>query len=154
AAHAYPVPRAGRAACGRPRLALAIPRAPPAHRRAGSRAAAGVVRRCQRRPSRAARTPAQSHRPPRRTATRMSTEDSDSILVLHQALAAELARVFVGAQEAIRALTVALIARGHVLVQGVPGLGKTLLAKSLARALGGEFKRIQGTPDLMPSDIT
>jgi MoxR-like ATPase len=41
-----------------------------------------------------------------------------------------------------------------VLVQGVPGLGKTLLAKSLAQALGGEFKRIQGTPDLMPSDIT
>ena len=40
-----------------------------------------------------------------------------------------------------------------MLVQGVPGLGKTLLAKTLARALGGEFKRIQGTPDLMPSDI-
>jgi len=48
---------------------------------------------------------------------------------------------------------VALVARGHVLVQGVPGLGKTLLAKALARALGGEFKRIQGTADLMPSDI-
>src|SRR5262249_17655780 len=42
---------------------------------------------------------------------------------------------------------------GHVLVQGVPGLGKTLLAKTLARTLGGEFKRIQGTSDLMPSDI-
>ncbi len=48
---------------------------------------------------------------------------------------------------------IALIARGHVLVQGVPGLGKTLLAKTLAHVLGGEFKRIQGTPDLMPSDI-
>jgi len=57
------------------------------------------------------------------------------------------------ADAAIRALVIALIARGHVLVQGVPGLGKTLLAKSLAHALGGEFKRIQGTPDLMPSDI-
>ena len=53
----------------------------------------------------------------------------------------------------IRALVIALVARGHVLVQGVPGLGKTLLAKTLARALGGEFKRIQATPDLMPSDI-
>jgi MoxR-like ATPase len=65
----------------------------------------------------------------------------------------ELGRVVVGAESAIRALLIALLARGHVLVQGVPGLGKTLLAKSLAHALGGEFKRIQGTPDLMPSDI-
>jgi MoxR-like ATPase len=66
----------------------------------------------------------------------------------------ELGKVVVGAEQSVRAMTIALIARGHVLVQGVPGLGKTLLAKSLARALGGEFKRIQGTPDLMPSDIT
>jgi MoxR-like ATPase len=65
----------------------------------------------------------------------------------------ELGRVIVGADRSIRALIVALVARGHVLVQGVPGLGKTLLAKTLARTLGGEFKRIQGTPDLMPSDI-
>ena len=53
----------------------------------------------------------------------------------------------------MHALVIALVARGHVLVQGVPGLGKTLLAKTLARVLGGEFKRIQGTADLMPSDI-
>jgi MoxR-like ATPase len=79
---------------------------------------------------------------------------TSAVAELHARLARELARVFVGAEGAIRALTVALIARGHVLVQGVPGLGKTLLAKSLAQALGGEFKRIQGTPDLMPSDIT
>jgi len=65
----------------------------------------------------------------------------------------ELGRVMVGADNSIRALIIALVARGHVLVQGVPGLGKTLLAKTLARTLGGEFKRIQGTPDLMPSDI-
>lgn len=65
----------------------------------------------------------------------------------------ELGRVIVGADTPIRALIIALVARGHVLVQGVPGLGKTLLAKTLARTLGGEFKRIQGTPDLMPSDI-
>jgi MoxR-like ATPase len=61
--------------------------------------------------------------------------------------------VVVGAQSSIRALVIALVSQGHVLVQGVPGLGKTLLAKTLARTLGGEFKRIQGTPDLMPSDI-
>jgi MoxR-like ATPase len=72
---------------------------------------------------------------------------------LESALSRELGRVIVGADAAIRALVIALVARGHVLVQGVPGLGKTLLAKALARALGGEFKRIQGTSDLMPSDI-
>jgi MoxR-like ATPase len=78
---------------------------------------------------------------------------STSIQSLESRLAAELGRVVVGAEGSIRALVIALVARGHVLVQGVPGLGKTLLAKTLAQALGGEFKRIQGTPDLMPSDI-
>jgi MoxR-like ATPase len=72
---------------------------------------------------------------------------------LESLLARELGRVVVGAEASIRALVIALVGRGHVLVQGVPGLGKTLLAKTLARALGGEFKRIQGTSDLMPSDI-
>jgi len=78
---------------------------------------------------------------------------TQTIQTLESRLAAELGRVVVGAQGSIRALVVALVAQGHVLVQGVPGLGKTLLAKTLARALGGEFKRVQGTPDLMPSDI-
>jgi len=78
---------------------------------------------------------------------------SASIRQLESQLTRELGRVVIGAETAIRAVTIALIARGHVLVQGVPGLGKTLLAKSLARVLGGEFKRIQGTPDLMPGDI-
>ena len=58
-----------------------------------------------------------------------------------------------GMRPIVRALVTAVVARGHVLVQGVPGLGKTLLSKSLASALGGRFKRIQGTADLMPSDI-
>src|ERR1700724_600401 len=78
---------------------------------------------------------------------------SASIRQLEDLLLRELGRVVIGADTPVRALTVALVARGHVLVQGVPGLGKTLLAKALARALGGEFKRIQGTADLMPSDI-
>jgi MoxR-like ATPase len=78
---------------------------------------------------------------------------SSSIQDLESRLVRELSRVVVGAESSIRALVIALVARGHVLVQGVPGLGKTLLAKTLARVLGGEFKRIQATPDLMPSDI-
>jgi MoxR-like ATPase len=78
---------------------------------------------------------------------------SSAIQEVESLLRRELGRVIVGADNSIRALIIALVARGHVLVQGVPGLGKTLLAKTLARTLGGEFKRIQGTPDLMPSDI-
>jgi len=78
---------------------------------------------------------------------------SGALRSLETLLRQELGRVVVGADTSIRALIIALIARGHVLVQGVPGLGKTLLAKTLARTLAGEFKRIQGTPDLMPSDI-
>jgi MoxR-like ATPase len=65
-----------------------------------------------------------------------------------------LGRAVIGLEPVIRALTVAIVARGHILLQGPPGLGKTLLSKTLARALGGVFKRVQGTADLMPSDIT
>ena len=78
---------------------------------------------------------------------------SSQVQQLHEALARELARVVVGAEAAVPSLVIALVSRGHVLLQGVPGLGKTLLAKALARTLGGDFKRIQGTADLMPSDI-
>ncbi len=78
---------------------------------------------------------------------------SATLQQLESQLSRELGKVVIGAQTSIRALVIALVARGHVLVQGAPGLGKTLLAKALARVLGGEFKRIQGTSDLMPSDI-
>jgi len=78
---------------------------------------------------------------------------STAIRQLRDLLVQELGRVVIGVEPAVDALVIALIARGHVLVQGVPGLGKTLFAKALARSLGGEFKRIQGTADLMPSDI-
>jgi MoxR-like ATPase len=59
----------------------------------------------------------------------------------------------IGLKPVIRALTIAVIGRGHVLLQGPPGLGKTLLSKALAASLGGSFSRVQGTADLMPSDI-
>jgi MoxR-like ATPase len=66
---------------------------------------------------------------------------------------AEVAKVIVGQREVIRKLLTALLAGGHVLIEGVPGLGKTLLVKTAAETLGLSFKRIQFTPDLMPSDI-
>jgi MoxR-like ATPase len=72
---------------------------------------------------------------------------------LETALQESIGATVLGLRPMVRALAFAVVARGHVLVQGVPGLGKTLLAKSLAAALGGTFKRIQGTSDLMPSDI-
>jgi MoxR-like ATPase len=78
---------------------------------------------------------------------------SSALRKLEESLEQQLGRVVLGVQAPVRALLIALVARGHVLLQGAPGLGKTLLAKSLARSLGGEFKRVQGTADLMPSDI-
>ncbi|AHL74503.1 ATPase AAA [Stutzerimonas stutzeri] len=73
---------------------------------------------------------------------------------LAQALRQELHKAVIGQQDVVDGVLTALIAGGHVLVEGVPGLGKTLLVRALARCFGGEFSRIQFTPDLMPSDIT
>jgi MoxR-like ATPase len=73
---------------------------------------------------------------------------------LAQALREELHKAVVGQHEVIDGVLTALIAGGHVLIEGVPGLGKTLLVRALARCFGGEFSRIQFTPDLMPSDVT
>jgi len=73
---------------------------------------------------------------------------------LEQELQQQLGTVLFGMQQIIHGLCVALVAQGHVLLEGPPGLGKTLLAKSLAEVLKGEFKRIQCTADMMPSDLT
>ena len=67
---------------------------------------------------------------------------------------AEVGKVIVGKRSVIEKLLVALLARGHVLIEDYPGLAKTLMAKTLAQALGLEFKRVQFTPDLLPADIT
>ncbi|MCL4489063.1 MAG: MoxR family ATPase [Chloroflexi bacterium] len=65
-----------------------------------------------------------------------------------------ISRVIVGKDRSIELLLVALLAEGHVLIEDIPGLGKTLIAKSLAKSIGGSFRRVQFTPDLLPSDIT
>jgi MoxR-like ATPase len=65
----------------------------------------------------------------------------------------EVKKVIVGQDHLLERMVVALLARGHILVEGVPGLAKTMAIKTLAEAIGGEFKRIQFTPDLVPADL-
>ena len=65
-----------------------------------------------------------------------------------------VSRVIVGKEDAIKLVMCAILARGHILLEDVPGTGKTVLAKSLARSLDADFARIQFTPDLLPSDVT
>src|SRR6476619_1680417 len=72
---------------------------------------------------------------------------------LEQALY-EVKRTIVGQDVLVERMLVALLARGHLLVEGVPGLAKTMAIKTLAQAIGGEFQRIQFTPDLVPADVT
>lgn len=71
-----------------------------------------------------------------------------------QEIRGQVARVVVGQQETIDQLLIAILARGHCLLEGVPGLAKTLMVRSLAQSMSLEFRRIQFTPDLMPADIT
>jgi len=76
-----------------------------------------------------------------------------SVPELHAALLERLETVVIGQREAIRLAFIALVTQGHVLVEGVPGVAKTTLVRALARALRLDYRRIQFTPDLMPSDI-
>ncbi len=64
-----------------------------------------------------------------------------------------VARVIIGKRDTIDLLLVALLSDGHILIEDVPGMGKTVIAKALARSLGASFQRVQGTPDLLPTDI-
>jgi MoxR-like ATPase len=89
----------------------------------------------------------------------VTTDPRDRIAQREEAGAAleealhEIKRVIVGQDAMLERLLVALVARGHVLLEGVPGLAKTLTVKTLARVLGGTFRRIQFTPDLVPADL-
>jgi MoxR-like ATPase len=76
------------------------------------------------------------------------------VVELARRIQAETARVLVGLEEEISLALCAALAGGHVLIEGPPGVAKTLLVRTLAEALGGSFARIQFTPDLMPSDVT
>ncbi|MFB6197602.1 MAG: AAA family ATPase, partial [Halobacteriaceae archaeon] len=62
--------------------------------------------------------------------------------------------VMVGKHDAIEHLVVAILGRGHLLLEDVPGVGKTMLARSVAQSIGGKFRRVQFTPDLLPTDVT
>jgi MoxR-like ATPase len=73
---------------------------------------------------------------------------------LCQDIIKNVSRVIVGKKARVELLMVALLADGHVLLEDLPGMGKTLIAKCLATSIGGTFKRVQFTPDLLPSDVT
>lgn len=83
-----------------------------------------------------------------------TTADADSARNALLALRSEIAKAVVGQDAVISGLVVALLCRGHVLLEGVPGVAKTLLVRTLSAALQLDFKRVQFTPDLMPGDVT
>src|SRR5438132_9439059 len=83
----------------------------------------------------------------------MQVSENTRLAQAWERLRQEAGRVLVGLDEPFQHVVIALFAEGHVLLEGVPGTGKTLMAKTLARLVGSEFKRIQFTPDLMPSDV-
>lgn len=81
-------------------------------------------------------------------------EELKSVPQLRDKILSEVSRVIIGKDEIKEMLLVALLSGGHVLIEGLPGTAKTTLAKTFARAIGGEFKRIQFTPDMLPADVT
>ncbi|HZG17879.1 MAG TPA: MoxR family ATPase [Candidatus Bathyarchaeia archaeon] len=84
----------------------------------------------------------------------MSTMKLDQPHQMIERLINNIEKVLIGKKQVIELSVVALLAKGHVLLEDVPGVGKTLLVRSLARSIGGDFKRLQFTPDLLPTDVT
>ncbi len=84
----------------------------------------------------------------------MSEINDDQAHALLSKLKTQISQDFIGQSHVIDQVIIALLSNGHILVEGVPGLGKTLLVRTLAASFSGEFKRIQFTPDLMPTDVT
>src|ERR1700728_723413 len=83
-----------------------------------------------------------------------SVVDLDGAITLGQALLANLGQVVLGTSGALTAAAVAALSGGHLLIEDVPGVGKTVLARAMAASLGAELSRVQGHPDLLPSDVT
>src|SRR5438093_9209354 len=99
--------------------------------------------------------PSVSHEPATVTsASQQARELAQQARELSKKVASEVARVVVGADAVTQQLLIALLAGGHVLLEGVPGVAKTTLSKIFARILGVEYHRLQFTPDLLPSDVT
>ncbi len=88
------------------------------------------------------------------TAEELDLAELDELRDAHRQIREQVARQIVGQDDVVDQLLIAVFARGHCILEGVPGLAKTLMVHSLAQSLSLEFNRIQFTPDLMPSDIT
>src|ERR1043166_1352587 len=86
--------------------------------------------------------------------TENDLQAADKLKAAYKSLSQQLARVIVGQDKVVEELLIALFSRGHCILEGVPGLAKTLMISSLSKCLSLDFSRIQFTPDLMPSDIT